>query len=105
MNRTLIVKPRAQIDVADIFDHLLGADPRVAMRFFDAYDAALPIIEKFPEAGGRLLLEGHEDLDFRYVRPKGFDMYLIFHRVMDVTIEVARVLHASRDLAAALEGR
>ena len=72
------------------------------MRFYDAYDGALPLIERFPEGGGRLLLEGHEDLDFRYVRPKGFDWYLIFYRLSNTTIEVVRVLHASRDLAAAL---
>jgi toxin ParE1/3/4 len=103
MKRQLIVEPRVLIDVADIFDHFSAADPRVAMRFYDAYDAALPLIEKFPEAGGRLLLEGHEHLDFRYVRPNGFDWYLIFYRLTDTTIEVVRVLHASRDLAAALE--
>jgi len=105
MNRKLIVQPRALIDVAEIFDYFRSADPRVAMRFYDAYDAALPLIEKFPEAGGRLLLEGYEHLDFRYVRPKGFDWYLIFYRVTDATIEVVRLLHASRDLAAALEDR
>ncbi len=34
--------------------------------------------------------------------PKGFDWYLIFYRLTETTIEVVRVLHGSRDLAAAL---
>jgi toxin ParE1/3/4 len=102
MNRTLIVLPRARIDVAEIFDYFKAIDPRLAMRFYDAYDAALPLIERMPGAGGRLFFEGHEDLDFRYCRPKGFGRYLIFYRLTETAIEVARVLHSSRDLPAAL---
>ncbi|MEX2175055.1 MAG: type II toxin-antitoxin system RelE/ParE family toxin [Pirellulaceae bacterium] len=104
MNRLLDIQPRALIDVADIFEYFLAVDPRVAMRFYDAYDAALPLIERMPEAGGKLLLDGHEALDLRYVRPKGFEHYLIFYRLTATTIEVVRVLHSSRDLAAALVG-
>lgn len=74
----------------------------MALRFFNECKSAIALIPKFPEAGGRLLLEGHEDLVFRYVRPKGFDWYLIFYRLTETTIEVVRVLHGSRDLAAAL---
>jgi plasmid stabilization system protein ParE len=48
------------------------------------------------------LLDDQEDLDFRYVRPKSFDWYPIFYRLTESKIEVVRVLHGSRDLAAAL---
>jgi toxin ParE1/3/4 len=102
MKRTLIVLPRARIEVADIFEYFKAIDPRLAMRFYDANDAALPLFEWMPGAGGRLLLEGYEELDFRYCRPKGFEKYLIFYRLTETAIEIARVLHSSRDLPAAL---
>jgi toxin ParE1/3/4 len=102
MRRQLVVSPRADIDIDDIFDFLRGKDPRVAIRFFNECKAAIALIPSFPEAGGRLLLDGNQELEFRYVRPKGFDWYLIFYRLSEMTIEVVRVLHASRDLAAAL---
>jgi toxin ParE1/3/4 len=102
MSRKLIVTPRADSDIDDICDHLRERDPRVSLRMFNECKTAIAMIEKFPEAGGRLLLDDQEDLDFRYVRPKSFDWYLIFYRLTESKIEVVRVLHGSRDLAAAL---
>jgi toxin ParE1/3/4 len=101
--RRLIVSPQADRDIDEIVVYLHGNEPRVALRFLSECQAAIELLARFPEAGGHLVLDDHPELDFRYVRPKGFDWYLIFYRLNDATIDVARVLHGSRDLAAALE--
>jgi len=80
----------------------VAANPAAALRFYDAYDVALQLIEKMPLAGGRLLLPECEHLDLRYSRPKGFWNYLIFYRATDAAIEIVRVLHGSRDMNTAL---
>jgi toxin ParE1/3/4 len=97
-----VIRPRATIDVADIFEHLAVASPGAALRFYDAYSAALLRIRRMPEAGGRLLLSELEEQHFRYVFPKGFRRYLIFYQLTATNVEVVRVLHASRDLVTAL---
>lgn len=100
--KPLFETPRAKLDLADILDHLVAANPAVAIRFYDAYAAALISIEKMPLAGGNLLLPEVADLQLRYCRPKGFKNYLIFYRVSETAVEIVRVLYSSRDLAAAL---
>jgi toxin ParE1/3/4 len=101
--RRLIVSQLANRDIDEIVVYLHDNEPRVAHRFLSECQAAIEMLAKFPEAGVRLVLDDHPELDFRYVRPKGFDWYLIFYRLNDTTIDVARVLHGSRNLAAALE--
>jgi toxin ParE1/3/4 len=101
--QSLIITPQADRDIDEIFDYLRGIDPALAGRFFHECQAAIALVAKFPLAGGRLLLEGREDLDYRYVYPKGFDRYLIFYRLDAIRIEIVRVLHSSRDLSAALD--
>ena len=102
MSRRLVIRPRAVIDVTGIFAQIAEDRPRSALRFYDAYDAALKQIARMPEAGGRLLLPELEGYDWRYVRPRRFRKYLIFYQITAATIEVVRVLHGSRDLVAAL---
>lgn len=103
MSRRLLVARRADLDIEEICDYLAARSVRTAERFLDAIQSALASIARFPEAGGRLLLEEHPHLDFRYCRVAGFETYLAFYRLTDMTIEVVRVLHGSRDLASALE--
>ena len=102
MKRRLVVRPRAVLDVAGIFGQIAANRPAAAIRFYDAYEAALKLIDQMPDAGGRLLLDELAQYDWRYVRPRGFRKYLIFYQITAATVEVVRVLHSSRDLIAAL---
>jgi toxin ParE1/3/4 len=100
--KPLFETPRAQLDLAGILNYLIAANPAAAIRFYDAYVAALDLIQKMPLAGGNLLLPEVADLDLRYCRPKGFKNYLIFYRVTDAAIEVVRIVYGARDLPSAL---
>ena len=102
MIRRLVLLPRALLDVADIFQYFRAIDPRLAARFYDAFDATLPLIERAPQSRARLVIEGCEHLDYRCRRPKGFENYLIFYRITETAVEIVRVLHGSRDLESAL---
>jgi plasmid stabilization system protein ParE len=73
------------------------------MRFFDAFDSALSMIESMPEAAGKLLLDEHDYPGYRFCRLKSFRKYLIIYHVASDAIQVVRVLHGSRDLPAALQ--
>lgn len=102
MTHRLVIRPRAVLDVAGFFGQIAANRPAAALRFYDAFEVALKLIDQMPDAGGRLLLEELAQYDWRYVRPKGFRKYLIFYQITATTLEVVRVLHSSRDLTAAL---
>jgi len=68
--KPLIESSRARLDVADILNYLIAANPAAAIRIYDAYAAALESIQKMPLAGGNLLLPELIDLELRYCRPK-----------------------------------
>jgi toxin ParE1/3/4 len=79
---------------------LQGRSVEAAIRFLDAFDAALALIGQSPGIGGicrfkKQLLHG-----VRVSPISGFKNYLVFYRVLPDEIEVIRVLHGSRDLPA-----
>ncbi len=98
------VLPAADRDLDDPAAYLAsqsGVD--LAPRFYDAASAAFAeiapmpgICERWPSANPRL--QG-----LRVWRIAGFPKHLAFYRPSDDGIDIVRVIHAARDLDAALE--
>jgi plasmid stabilization system protein ParE len=98
----LIVRPRAEIDVADHFFYLSKRNPGAAVRFEKAVNAATKKITANPKVGARLNLPRVQHLDMQFVRPKGFSSYLIVFRVVGDGVYVSRILHGSQDIESVL---
>jgi toxin ParE1/3/4 len=97
---TLPVRLRsaAENDVAEDARYLQEKSIEAAIRFLDAFDAALQLIATSPGIGGTCRFQKPLFDNIR-VWPVGrFRNYLIFYRVLPDEIEVVRVLHGARDL-------
>lgn len=100
-------RPKAIRDLSDIAVYLAdesGSDD-LAFRFLDAAEASFEQLAAMPEMG---VAREHRDpalAEVRMWRIVGFDNYLIFYRPLESGIEIVRVLHAKRDIAALIRGR
>ncbi len=93
---------REDIDKAVAFYELQSAE--LAMRFLTAFGDSVRLIRRHPAVGTpryRLML----DIDgLRHVQTHAFP-YLLFYRETADRLILARLLHASRDIAALLKRR
>lgn len=87
---------RAQIDLAEIADHIGQENPRAARRIIIGIRDICRLIAGHPGIGRS---QGHLRPGLRS-HPHG--SYVVFYRSIDGGIEVVRVLHGARDLDAAL---
>jgi plasmid stabilization system protein ParE len=99
----LDIRPRARLDVVEIFDYLTARSPAAAIRFVDAVEEAYRRIKADPKLGMRLLRPGREHQDWRFRRIPGFECYLAYYLIEVDGTRVIRVLHGSRDLESALQ--
>jgi plasmid stabilization system protein ParE len=98
----LLIRPRADIDLASHFLYLADRSPQAALRFDSAVTAALKRIRADPEIGAMLTLPAIAHLSARFYRPKGFKNYLIVYRIAPECTYILRILHAGQDIEAAL---
>ena len=103
MSRRVEKTPRAKADLIDQFEFIGRENPDAAERFLDAAEAAFEELARMPKMGAlrEYLNPGLSGL--RMWRIHGFKRRLIFYRPTKDGIEVVRVLHSSRDIAAVLE--
>lgn len=88
MKLELVLRPRAEIDLASHFLYLSDKNPQAALRFDKAVAAALKRIQADPQVGARLAVPSLEHLDLRFFRPEGFKNYLIIFRIAGQTVFV-----------------
>lgn len=101
MKKRIVQRPLAAEDIIGQALHIHRDNPIASRRFLEAVDQALAALVDMPGIGaprphGRI--EG-----LRMWRVRGFDRHLIFYRPTADGIEVIRLLHSSRDIAAVLE--
>jgi len=77
--------------------------PNAAIRFLAATEATFQRLAAMPELGRRQEFERNELADLRVWQVQGFENFLIFYRPVERGIEVLRVLHAARDVAAVFD--
>jgi toxin ParE1/3/4 len=101
MTKRVVQRRLAEQDIVDQAVHIHRDNPASARRFLEAVDHALAMLLDMPEIGAPRHHGGIEGL--RMWRVRSFERHLIFYRPVADGIEVIRVLHASRDLAALLD--
>jgi toxin ParE1/3/4 len=91
----------ATVDVNDLADYYRKeAGHTVAMRFVDNAERAFNQLASMPSIGALLGLDELPYEDIRRWHIEGFDRLIILYRETADGIEIVRVLHTSRDIAA-----
>jgi toxin ParE1/3/4 len=103
--RTAVVRPSAQREIRRIAEYLQdesGED--IAERFVDATEDSFKTLAATPKAGVRCGFSKPVSRALRRWPVKGFENWLIFYRAKRDGVEIVRLVHGARDVAAHLDG-
>lgn len=92
-------------DLDELASYIQGDSPDAAIRFLAAAEASFEFLATSPELGQRQEFHRPELAELRVWQVQGFENYLIFYQPLEHGIEVVRVLHAARDVAAVFENQ
>lgn len=100
--RSVRLRERAAADIDQAVDYYLReADTEVALRFVDAVERAIGQIGRSPQSGS-LRLSYELEIPGLCVRPLARFPYLVLYVVGDEVVDIWRILHARRDVPAAI---
>lgn len=77
--------------------------PEAAIRFLEAASEAFELLADMPELGGVCEFSSPKTAGIRVWAIKGFEKHLIFYRPIHQGVEIIRLLHGRRDIAAVFE--
>lgn len=103
MTRRVIITPRANQDIDELFAFIAQDNFDAALRFFDSTRLTFSQLAKTPGMGSLYKVINPRLTGLRKWAVKGFDKYLIFYQYSDEYVEVVRLLHAGRDISAIFE--
>jgi toxin ParE1/3/4 len=86
------ISTQAALDLENIWSYVAKNNPRTADNLFDKLREKFAKLAKFPQMG-----QGREDLALS-LRSFPVGSYLIFYRILDEGIEIARIIHGSQDI-------
>jgi toxin ParE1/3/4 len=93
------VSEAAERDLDSIWLHIASDSPSNADHFLDRLVSSITATLATAPLAGRAREEFGEDL-----RSFPFENYLVFYRLRQDTIEIARIIHGARDLGAIFGG-
>ena len=94
---TVVVRPRALADLAEIWAYIAADSPDQADAFVDLVDSKFQALSRRPGVGRR-----RPELS-SHIRSLAVGRYVVFYRPLSRGIEVVRVLHGSRDIESIFE--
>ncbi len=98
MASSLIIRPRAKLDLAEIIEHLAPHNVDAAAHFLDTVEAEFAFLADNPRAGS---IRSRPPLRLKGLRSwpvHGFRNYLIFYLPRTEGVEIIRILHGARRL-------
>ena len=100
MSYEIFKRPQAERDIEECFVRIAEDNLDIGVYFLVAADDSLEQLAKFPLLGKQRESQNKQFENMRMWHVKGYENYLIFYAVDDIkeTIEVIRVLYASRDI-------
>ena len=96
----IIRSKQARQDLIDLAHYIALDNIEAGYRFLDAAEDAFRDPERMPFSGSAREYQDSSLSGIRMWPVKGFRKYLIFYRPLDDGIEIIRVLHSARDIAA-----
>ena len=103
MNRRILLHEDATIALNEYFTYISQGNHDRALQFFDAARQTFATLAQMPGMGRLYDPEEEGIADLRKWAVKGFNNYLIFYRYDDETLEVLRIIYATRDLGPLLK--
>ena len=103
MTRRILITPKADQDLDDIYNFIAQNNPDIALKFFDAARQTFNQLAQNPEIGAIYEVSKPELQGLRRWRVRKFDKYMIFYRYDDDLLEIVRILYAGRDISAIFE--
>lgn len=87
------LRPRARVDIAEIWQYIVEDSEAQADAFIDRFDSQFHLLSLQPRLGRRRdeLVTGLHSFPF--------EQYVIFYTAVKNGIELVRVLHSARDVA------
>lgn len=98
MSYRIFKRPQAERDIEECFVFIAEENLDTGVYFLVAVEESLEQLAKFPLIGKQSEFQNKQFEDMRMWHVKGYENYLIFYTVIEETIEVIRVLYASRDI-------
>ncbi len=89
-------------DLDELATYIQKDSPQTAIRFLEAAQATFELLAQTPELGGILPMGNPRLSGVRVWQVKGFENILVFYRPKEPGVEIIRVLHGARDVAALL---
>ena len=87
-------------DLDSLAAYIQQDSPQAAIRFLEAAEETFGTLAQMPELGGLFESRIAHFSDMRIWQIKGFPSILVFYRPIQGAVEIVRVLHSARDLAA-----
>lgn len=100
MSRQIYLRPRAEADLDGHFLYIADDNPEAAARFLEALESAFRLLAENNEIGSLRDFNNPRLEGIRMWPVHGFEHYLVFYVPTTTGIDVVRVLHSSRDIAA-----
>src|SRR5688572_22672027 len=101
MSARLLIRPQVYWDLDEIAAHIQKDNPHAAIRFIESAEATFQSLVEMPGMGGRYCVRNPRLQSLRCFPVKGFSNHLVFYQADD-PIEIIRVLHGARNVAAIL---
>ena len=98
MNLRILIYEDATLDLHEHSNYLAQNNRDSAFRFFDAARQTFAALARMPGIGQRYESEEEDIVNIHKWAVKGFRQYIIFYRYDDETLEILRIVYATRDL-------
>ena len=98
MSYRIFKRTQAERDIEECFVFIAEENLDTGVYFLVAVEDSLEQLAKFPLIGKQSEFQNKQFQNLRMWHVKGYENYLIFYTVIEETIEVIRVLYASRDI-------
>jgi len=100
VQRKITKTPQARRDLLELADFIAQDSLDAAERFLDAAEETFNLLAKMPEMGTPCGFQSTEAAGLRVWSIAGFENHLIFYRPIEDGIDVIRIIHGARDIAA-----
>ncbi len=100
MSYAIFKRPQAERDIEECFVYIAEDNLDTAVYFLVAVDDSIEQLAQFPLLGKQSEFQNKQFQNMRMWKVKGYEKYLIFYIADEIeeTIDVIRVLYASRDI-------
>ncbi len=96
--KKIVIRPLASLDIDEQAVYIAKDNLQYGYRFYESCDQTFLQISKMPQLGQRYSSHNKKILGIRFLPVINFEKHLIFYVVFKNSMEVIRVLYATRDI-------